>query len=172
MRADCEEFNMNQQVVQSGMVVYITYSILDQAGNVIEQHDLPVGYVQGGNSGLLPSIEAAVAGKRIGDRVEIILPPEDGFGERDPELSFTDDIENVPPQFRQVGAQVQMSNEAGDTKTFYVTSIEEGKLTVDGNHPLAGQNAVCVVNILNIREATQDELRNGMAADSAPTQLH
>lgn len=163
---------MNQQVVQSGMVVYITYSILDQAGNVIEQHDLPVGYVQGGNSGLLPSIEAAVAGKRIGDRVEIILPPEDGFGERDPELSFTDDIENVPPQFRQVGAQVQMSNEAGDTKTFYVTSIEEGKLTVDGNHPLAGQNAVCVVNILNIREATQDELRNGMAADSAPTQLH
>lgn len=163
---------MNQQVVQSGLVVYITYSILDQAGNVIEQHDLPVGYVQGGNSGLLPSIESAVAGKRAGDRVEIILPPEEGFGERDPDLSFTDDIENVPPQFRQVGAQVQMSNEAGDTKTFYVTSIEDGKLTVDGNHPLAGQNAVCVVNILNIREATQDELRNGMAEDSAPTQLH
>jgi FKBP-type peptidyl-prolyl cis-trans isomerase SlyD len=163
---------MSQQVVQSGMVVYITYSILDQAGNVIEQHDLPVGYVHGGNSGLLPSIEAAVAGKRIGDRVEIILSPKDGFGERDPGLSFTDDIENVPPQFRHVGAQVQMSNEAGDTRIFYVTSIENGKLTVDGNHPLAGQNAVCVVNVLNIREATPDELRNGMAADSAPTQLH
>jgi FKBP-type peptidyl-prolyl cis-trans isomerase SlyD len=163
---------MNQQVVQSGLVVYITYSILDQAGNVIEQHDLPVGYVQGGNSGLLPSIEAAVAGKCVGDRVEIILAPEDGFGERDPELSFTDDIDNVPPQFRHVGAQVQMSNEAGDTKTFFVTSIEDGKLTVDGNHPLAGQNAVCVVNIMNIREATPDEMRNGMAADSAPPQLH
>jgi FKBP-type peptidyl-prolyl cis-trans isomerase SlyD len=65
-----------------------------------------------------------------------------------------------------------MSNEAGDTRIFYVTSIENGKLTVDGNHPLAGQNAVCVVNVLNIREATPDELRNGMAADSAPTQLH
>lgn len=163
---------MNQRVVQSGMVVYISYSILDQSGNVIEQHDLPVGYVQGGNSGLLPSIETAVAGKRAGDRVEIILPPGDAFGERDPDLSFTDDIDNVPPQFRHVGAQVQMSNEAGDTKTFYVTSIEEGMLTVDGNHPLAGQNAVCVVNILDIREATPDELASGMAADSAPTQLH
>lgn len=163
---------MSQQVVQSGKVVYISYSILDQSGNVIEQHDLPVGYVQGGNSGLLPSIESAVVGKKAGDRVEIILPPEDAFGERDPDLSFTDDIDNVPPQFRRVGAQVQMSNEAGDTKTFYVTSIEDGMLTVDGNHPLAGQNAVCVVNILDVREATADELASGMAADSAPANLH
>lgn len=163
---------MSQQVVQSGMVVYITYSIVDQAGNVIEQHDLPVGYVQGGNSGLLPSIESAVIGKRIGDRIEIMLPPEDAFGERDPELTFTDDVDNVPPQFRHVGAQVQMTNEAGDTKTFYVTSIENGMLTVDGNHPLAGQNAVCVVSIMDIREATPDELASGMAADSAPANLH
>lgn len=163
---------MSQQVVQSGLVVYITYSILDQAGNVIEQHDLPVGYVQGGNSGLLPSIESAVAGKKIGDRVEITLTPQEGFGEHDPDLSFTDDIDNVPPQFRHIGAQVQMSSESGETKTFYVTKIEDGKLTVDANHPLAGQNAICVVNIINIREATPEEMLSGMAADSAPTQLH
>lgn len=163
---------MSQQVVQSGLVVYITYSILDQAGNVVEQHDLPVGYVQGANSGLLPSIESALVGKKIGDQVEIVLPPEDAFGERDPELAFTDDLDNVPPQFRHVGAQVQMANEGGDTRTFYVTRIEDGKLTVDGNHPLAGQNATCVVSILNIREATAEELASGMAADSAPPQLH
>lgn len=163
---------MSHQVVQSGLVVYITYSILDQAGNVVEQHDLPVGYVQGGNSGLLPSIESAVAGKKIGDRVEVMLAPQDAFGERDPELTFTDDIENVPPQFRHVGAQVQMANEAGETQTFYVTSIEDGHLTVDGNHPLAGQNASCMVNIMDIREATAEELASGMAADSAPPQLH
>ena len=163
---------MNQQVVQSGLVVYITYSILDQDGNVIEQHDLPVGYVQGGNSGLLPSIESALIGKRVGDRVDVTLAPQDAFGERDPDLSFTDDLDNVPPQFRHVGAQVQMASETGETKTFYVTSIEDGKLTVDGNHPLAGQNATCVVNILDIREATPEEMLSGMAADSAPSQLH
>lgn len=163
---------MNQQVVQSGLVVYITYSILDEARNVVEQHDLPVGYVQGGNSGLLPSIEAALVGKKVGDQVEVLLSPQDAFGERDPDLSFTDDIENVPPQFRMVGAQVQMASEAGETRTFYVTSIEDGRLTVDGNHPLAGQNAICVVNILNIREATPEEMLSGMAADSAPPNLH
>jgi FKBP-type peptidyl-prolyl cis-trans isomerase SlyD len=163
---------MVEQVVQSGLVVYITYSIVDQAGNVVEQHDLPVGYVQGGKSGLLPSIESAVAGKRVGDRIEIVLPPADAFGEYDDSLTFTDQIENVPPQFRQVGAQVQMANEAGDSKTFYVTAIEEGMVTVDANHPLAGQNAVCVVNIMDIREATSDELASGMAADSAPPNLH
>lgn len=163
---------MNQQVVQSGLVVYITYSILDQAGNVVEQHELPVGYVQGGNSGLLPSIESALIGKKIGDQVEVTLAPEDAFGLRDPDLSFTDDVDNVPPQFRHVGAEVQMSSESGETRTFYVTRIENGKLTVDGNHPLAGQNAVCVVNILNIREATAEEMKSGMAADSAPPSLH
>ncbi len=163
---------MSQQVVQSGLVVYITYSILDQAGNVVEQHDLPVGYVQGGNSGLLPSIESALVGKSVGDRVEVMLAPQDAFGEHDPSLSFADDIDNVPPQFRRVGAQVEMANEAGETRTFYVTRIEDGKLTVDGNHPLAGQNATCVVNIMDIREATADELASGMAADSAPPQLH
>lgn len=131
-----------------------------------------MGYVQGGNSGLLPSIESAVAGRKIGDRVEVTLMPEDAFGEHDPDLSFTDDIENVPPQFRHVGAQVQMANEAGETKTFHITAIGDGKLTVDGNHPLAGQNATCVVNILDIREATAEELAKGMAADSAPPQLH
>ncbi len=163
---------MSNEVVRSGLVVYITYSIVDMAGNVVEQHDLPVGYVQGGNSGLLPSIESALVGKKVGDRVEVVLAPQDAFGERDPELGFTDDIDNVPPQFRHIGAQVEMVNEAGETRTFYVTKIEDGKLTVDGNHPLAGQNAICVVNILNIREATQEELANGIAADSAPPQLH
>jgi FKBP-type peptidyl-prolyl cis-trans isomerase SlyD len=163
---------MNHQVVQSGLVVYITYSILDQAGNVVEQHDLPVGYVQGANSGLLPSIESALIGKSIGDQVEVTLAPEDAFGLRDPELSFTDDVDNVPPQFRHIGAQVQMSSESGENRTFYVTRIENGKLTVDGNHPLAGQNAVCVVSILNIREATAEEMKSGMAADTAPPSLH
>lgn len=163
---------MVHEVVQPGLVVYITYSVLDQNGDVVEQHDLPVGYVQGGNSGLLHSIESALAGKRVGDRVEVTLAPKDAFGERDPDLTFTDDIDNVPPQFRHVGAQVQMANEAGETKTFYVTGIEDGKLTVDANHPLAGQNATCVVNILDIREATEEELASGMAADSAPPVLH
>ena len=126
--------------VTQNKLVYITYSILDGRGMVVEQYDIPVGYVQGANSGILPAIESAVAGRKVGDRIEITLPPEEGYGLRDDSLVFEDDIENVPPQFRRVGAEVMFENEAGETKVFYVTSIEDGKLTLDGNPSLAGQS--------------------------------
>jgi FKBP-type peptidyl-prolyl cis-trans isomerase SlyD len=64
-----------------------------------------------------------------------------------------------------------MSNEAGETKAFYVSRIENGRLTVDGNHPLAGQQVTCMVDIMDIREATEQEKATGMAADSPPRTL-
>lgn len=153
-------------------LVYITYSILDSRGMVVEQHDIPVGYVQGANSGILPAIESAVEGKSVGDRLEIALQPEEGYGLRDESLVFTDDIENVPPQFRRVGAEVMFENESGETKVFYVTSIEDGKLTLDGNPSLAGQSVTCVVNIVDMRPATPEEIANGRPLDVPTGTLH
>ena len=147
--------------VAKNKLVYITYSILDSRGMVVEQHDIPVGYVQGANSGILPAIESAVEGRKMGDRVEITLSPEEGYGLRDESLVFVDDIENVPPQFRRVGAEVLFENEAGETKPFYVTSIEDGKVTVDGNPSLAGQSVTCLVNVMDIRDATDEEVEHG-----------
>jgi FKBP-type peptidyl-prolyl cis-trans isomerase SlyD len=158
--------------VTNNTLVYITYSILDARGMVVEQHDVPVGYVQGANSGILPAIEAAVAGRKVGDRVEITLSPEEGYGLRDESLVFTDDIENVPPQFRRIGAEVMFENEAGETKVFYVTAIEDGKVTVDGNPSLAGQSVTCLVNVMDIREATPEEIRNGRPLDVKTGTVH
>lgn len=158
--------------VTRNKLVYITYSILDSRGMVVEQHDIPVGYVQGANSGILPAIESAVDGCKIGDRVEITLSPEEGYGLRDESLVFVDDIENVPPQFRRVGAEVLFENEAGETKPFYVTSIEDGKVTVDGNPSLAGQSVTCLVNVMDIREATPEEIRNGRPLDVKTGTVH
>lgn len=162
---------MSELNVAPGRVVYIRYCILDAAGNVTEQYDMPVGYVHGGNSGLLQKLESALTGKKIGDRVKVILEPAEAYGERDEELTFTDEIGNVPPQFRHVGAEVAMANEAGETKSFYVSRIEDGKLTVDGNHPLAGQQITCIVDVVDIREATAEERLTGMAADAPPRTL-
>lgn len=158
--------------VTRNKLVYITYSILDSRGMVVEQHDIPVGYVQGANSGILPAIESAVAGHKAGDRVEITLSPEEGYGLRDESLVFVDDVENVPPQFRRVGAEVLFENEAGETKAFYVTAIEDGKLTLDGNPSLAGQSVTCLVNVTDIRDATPEEIRNGRPLDVGPGALH
>ena len=158
--------------VTKNTLVYITYSILDERGMVVEQYDIPVGYVQGVNSGILPAIESAVEGRKIGERIEIKLTPEEGYGLRDESLTFTDSIDNVPPQFRRVGAEVMFENASGETKVFYVTSIEDGQLTLDGNPSLAGQSVTCLVNVMDMREATPEEIQNGRPLDVQTGTVH
>jgi FKBP-type peptidyl-prolyl cis-trans isomerase SlyD len=160
---------MTDQRVSRNKVVQFTYTISDDDGNVIEQVDLPVQYVHGGSDmGLIERVERALDGARVGDKVEAQVPPAEGFGEFDPSLTFEDDIDNVPPQFRKVGTKVEMANDAGDTKEFVITKIEDGKVTIDGNHPLAGKTAKFVVSVISIREATDDEIKNGVNNDNVP----
>jgi FKBP-type peptidyl-prolyl cis-trans isomerase SlyD len=101
-----------------------------------------------------------------------LLAPGQGFGSHDPSLTFTDTVDNVPPQFRHVGAEVQMQNEAGDVKTFYVTKIEGGRLTVDGNHPLAGRELRVKVDIKEVRDPTEQEFAQDGMAQTGPYGLH
>jgi FKBP-type peptidyl-prolyl cis-trans isomerase SlyD len=117
-------------------------------------------------------MDRAMAGKHPGDSVELELAPGQGFGSHDPSLTFTDTVDNVPPQFRHVGAEVQMQNEAGDVKTFYVTKIEGGRLTVDGNHPLAGRELRVKVDIKEVRDPTEQEFAQDGMAQTGPYGLH
>jgi len=149
---------MSAQVIKPGKFVSLTYSIADKDGILLEQNDIPVSYVHGGDTELIGGMDRAVAGKAAGDSIEMTVSPEDGFGPHDPSLTFVDDIENVPPQFRRVGAEVQMQNEAGEAKIFQVTRMEDGKLTVDGNHPLAGKTLIVRVKILEVRDATMEDM--------------
>lgn len=154
---------MSATRVASGQVVSITYSILSADRVVLEQSDLPVSYVHGGPNKMFAQVEEALEDCRVGDKVEVTLSPDEAFGEHDPDLTFTDDIDNVPPQFRHVGAEVQMQNERGETRTFFVTRIEDGKLTVDCNHPFAGKTLIFAVTVTDIRPATAEEMRHGVS---------
>jgi len=158
--------------VGKNQVVYISYVIQGSDSEVLEQHDLPVGYVHGGNGALLEKIEAALEGKAVGDRVEVTLAPEDGFGPHRPELTFTDDLDNVPEEHRFLGSEVEFQNERGESMLFRVTRIENGKLTIDANHPLAGKTLRYVVRVEGIRPATLDEVANGVPADAPMQPLH
>lgn len=160
---------MSKETIKAGKFVSLTYSICDVDGNVLEQSDLPVNYIHGGETELIGGMDSAVAGKGPGDEVSISVPQNEGFGPHDPNLTFTDDIENVPPQFRQLGAEVQMQNENGEVKSFFVTKIENGKLTVDGNHPLAGKELKVHVKILEVRDATQEDAMGIGAQGQTPT---
>ena len=163
--AACDNRRIMSDTVTRNQVVYLTYTIWDQAGRLFEQYDLPIAYVHGANGPLFEKIEQALEGSRPGDKVEVLLLPQDGFGEPKPELTFTDDIENVPPEHRQLGSEVLFENERGEQMQFRVTRIEDGKLTVDANHPLAGQTVKFVVTIVAVRPATLDEIANGIPAD-------
>ncbi len=162
---------MTDQSVSVGKFVSVTYSMSDLDGQVLEQSDLPVSYIHGGHTELIGGMDRALAGKRAGDEVEMTVEAGDAFGPHDPDLTFTDDLANVPPEFRRIGAEVQMQNEAGDLKTFYVTNIEDGRLTVDGNHPLAGKPLKVRMTVREVRDPTPAELAQDRAGPAA-TGLH
>lgn len=159
---------MPDQRIAKDKLVEFKYSILDPQGMVVEQVDIPVSYVHGSDCGIWDKVEAALEGHEEGDRIAVDLSPDEGFGPAREELTFTDRVENVPEQFRQVGAEVEMQNDRGETKTFVVSRIEGGILTVDGNHPLAGKQLRFVIDIVTIRDATPDEIRQGRPQGSTP----
>jgi FKBP-type peptidyl-prolyl cis-trans isomerase SlyD len=162
---------MTEQFVGQNKVVSFTYSILDESGTVIEQSDMPISYVHGGPHDLFEKVEQELEGSVVGDTVEVQLTPEEGFGAHDPNLTYTDELDNVPQEFRHVGAEVEMMNDQGDTRTFTVTRIEDGKLTVDGNHPMAGKTIIFHIRVTDIRDATPDEVANGVEPMVSPV-LH
>jgi FKBP-type peptidyl-prolyl cis-trans isomerase SlyD len=162
---------MTDQFVGSNKVVSFTYSIQDQSGAIVEQSDMPISYVHGGKHDLFQKVEDAMDGCVVGDTVEVVLSPEEAFGSHDPAMTYTDDIDNVPPEFRRVGAEVEMMNDAGESRKFIVSRIENGKLTVDGNHPLAGKTITFNITVTGIRDASPDEVESGVPPMEMPV-LH
>ena len=155
-----------KDVISINKFVELTYRIVDQSnGEIIEQVEDPLGYVQGDNSLLFNQVTKKLEGKSAGDEVEILLKAKDAFGPKIEDLIFTDDIDNVPMEYRHIGANVTMQNDKGGTKDFVVSSIENGKLTIDGNHPLAGRDIIFFVEVLSIRDATADEIIEGGSID-------
>jgi FKBP-type peptidyl-prolyl cis-trans isomerase SlyD len=163
---------MSNQAIEQGKLVSLTYRIYGESGDLLEQSDLPVSYIHGGQNELIGGMDQAVAGRCAGEEVDLKVTPEQGFGPHDPNLTFTDSIENVPPQFRHVGAEVQMQNDSGEVKTFYVTKISDGRLTVDGNHPFAGKHLRIKVQIKEVRDPTEQELSQDRTTTADQNRLH
>jgi FKBP-type peptidyl-prolyl cis-trans isomerase SlyD len=160
---------MTASAVTKNKVISLIYAVRNQKGELFEYRDLPVSYVHGSGVDLFPKIEEALEGRAIGDRVVVQLSPADAFGEHDPKLTFTDDIDNAPPELRHVGAEFEAQNATGESIVLVVTRVEADKITVDANHPLAGQTITFEVTVRDIRDATPEEIRNGRPAGDMPT---
>jgi FKBP-type peptidyl-prolyl cis-trans isomerase SlyD len=128
-----------------------------------------LGYVHGHNEILAPSVHKELEGKSAGDVIEVPIDGNRIFGPRDESLVFTDDIENVPEEYRQVGTSILMENDKGQTRSFIVTRMDDETMTVDGNNPLCGREVVFRLEILMVRGATDEEMKAGGAIGPEPT---
>ena len=148
--------------IRNSKFVALTYTITDDTDEVLERIDVPITYIQGRDSNVIEKIEKALEGHQEGDDITVEISPEEGFGPHQSELTFTDDLENVPPEFHKIGAEVEFQNTQNEVKKFLVTKIENGKLTVDGNHPFAGKTIKYNIKVREVRDATPEELANGV----------
>jgi len=157
------------ETIQDGKFVELTYRVTDRkSGHVLTRVEFPLGYVHGYNEILAPSVHRELEGRSAGDVIEVPIDGNLIFGPRDESLVFTDDLENVPEEYRQVGTSILMENDRGQTRSFIVTRIDGQTLTVDGNNPLCGREVVFTLEILTVRDATGEEMKAGGATGAQP----
>jgi FKBP-type peptidyl-prolyl cis-trans isomerase SlyD len=159
----------SEHFVRDGKFVELTYKVTDRkSGHVLTRVEFPLGYVHGHNEILSPLVHRELEGKSAGDVIEVIIDGNQIFGPRDESLVFSDAIENVPEEYRQVGTSILMESDKGQTRSFLVTHMDDERLTVDGNNPLSGREVVFTLQILTVRDATDLETRMGGAINADP----
>ena len=157
------------KAIRDGKFVELTYRVTDRkSGRVLTSVEFPLGYVHGYNEILAPSVHRELTGKCAGDVIEVPIDGNRIFGPRDESLVFTDQLENVPEEYRQVGVSILMENDSGQTRSFLVTRLDDETLTVDGNNPLCGREVVFRLEVLTVRDATGEEMKAGGAIEAAP----
>jgi FKBP-type peptidyl-prolyl cis-trans isomerase SlyD len=155
--------------IQNEKFVELNYKVIDQkTGGVLVTVDYPLGYVHGVNDVLSEHVTKELDGKKVGDVVEVPVNTQLLYGERDESLVFTDHIENVPEEFREIGMTITMENEKGEPRNFIVTRFDDKTLTVDGNNPLCGREVIFRLEVLAVRDATDDEIELGGAVGADP----
>lgn len=150
----------------SKRVIGFHYTVTDGEGEQIDSSagDEPL-YILEGAQQIVPGLERAVVGMKVGERKTVPVKAAEGYGEHDPRLVMEVGKDQFPPGTElEVGDQFGVEGESEDDGTvFTVVEVNGDSLTVDGNHPLAGQDLVFDVEIVEIREATKDELAHGHA---------
>lgn len=139
-------------------VAAIHYTLTDDKGNVLDSSEGrdPLYYLHGANN-LIPGMEEGLEGRSTGDHFQIDVSPEKGYGKHNPAM-----VEEVPRRaFSGADIEVGMQFETNEGQVITVTGVGPETVTVDANHPLADQNLHFDVEVIEIRDATADELTHG-----------
>ncbi len=160
---------MSKEIIEAGKYVELTYKVIDQSsGGVLTMIEYPLGYVHGTNEILAPPVMAELAGKSTNEVIEVPIDCNQLYGPRDESLVITDRIQNVPKEYREVGMAILMESEQGQTKSFLVTRVDAKSVTIDGNNPLCGREVIFRLEILLVRDATEEEIEYGGKVEKGP----
>jgi FKBP-type peptidyl-prolyl cis-trans isomerase SlyD len=143
-------------------VVSIEYTLTDERGEVLDTSEgqEPLTYIQGGGS-IIPGLESALEGKSVGDVLKVTVSPEQAYGERDEELVQAVPRERFPPGLAITKDMRFNAQGPHGSQAVTVVAVDDKNITVDGNHPLAGVTLSFDVKVVEVREATADELEHG-----------
>lgn len=139
--------------------VQIHYTLKDDAGDLIDSsvEKEPLAYIHGNNY-LLPKLESELEGKNPGDKFSAVLEPADGYGERDERMVAKVPRENFDTSMPiEVGMQFQADTPVGP-QIVKVTEVNDATVTVDANHELAGVRLHFDIEVIDVRDATEDEI--------------
>jgi len=160
---------MSNETIEDGKYVELTYKVIDKnSGGVLTQVEFPLGYVHGTNEVLAPAVMAELEDKKAGETIEVPIDCNLLYGPRDEDLVITSRIQEVPEEYRTVGTSILMENEQGQTRSFLVTRVDAKSVTIDGNNPLCGREVIFRLDILLVRDATDEEIEYGGKVEEGP----
>lgn len=143
-------------------VATIDYTLTDEQKNVLDTSDgtEPLTYLHGAGN-LIPGLEKALSGKGPGESLSVSVPPDEAYGERDESLFQTVPLDRFEsPDEVKVGMRFQAESSAGP-QVVTVVDVSDNQVTIDGNHPLAGMTLNFDVKVVDVRDATQEEISHG-----------
>ncbi|WP_313517084.1 peptidylprolyl isomerase [Pseudomonas sp.] len=150
-------------LIAANKAVSIDYTLTNDAGEVIDSSagGAPLAYLQGAGN-IIVGLEKALEGKQVGDQVKVSIEPEEAYGEYSAELVTTLSramFEGVDEL--EVGMQFHASGPDGGMQIVTIRDLDGDDVTVDGNHPLAGQRLNFDVTVVDVRDASAEEIAHG-----------
>jgi len=149
--------------VADGHVVSIHYTLTLASGEVVDSSAdrEPLEYLHG-HGNIVPGLEEQLTGRGVGDELDAVVPADKGYGEHDPAGVQVVPRDQFPPDVEiESGMQFQAQNEDGSAAILTVSKVEGDEVTVDLNHPLAGETLHFRIQVTAVRTATEEELTHG-----------
>lgn len=153
----------NYQSIAKDKVARLRYVVFEQGTEQALAFRDDLYYLHGGYGGAFPKVEAALEGMKIDSKVEVLMTPEECYGERDSALEMSVAIEQIPAEARIVGTHLEGEAADGASFPFLVVAVDAKQVKLDGNHPLSGKHLRFTLEVLDIRDATVAELEAGYA---------